>query len=54
MTDVGETSAPTTTGPLAAHREQSERLLEHLVTHGPATRSELSSATGSAAARSPA
>ena len=31
MTDVGETSVPTTTGPLAAHREHSALLLEHLV-----------------------
>jgi predicted NBD/HSP70 family sugar kinase len=47
MTEVGETSVPTTTGPLdEVHREQSARLLEHLVAHGPATRSELATATG--------
>ena len=46
MTNVGETSVPSSTGPLAAHREQSILVLEHLVTHGPATRSELASATG--------
>ncbi|MDQ0894346.1 ROK family transcriptional regulator [Agromyces ramosus] len=47
MTEVGETSVPTTTGPLGeVHREQSARVLEHLVTHGPATRSELATATG--------
>ena len=47
MTEVGETSVPTTTGPLDdAHREQSARLLDHLVAHGPATRSELATATG--------
>lgn len=46
MTNVGETSVPTTTGPLAAHREHSILVLEHLVTHGPATRSELATATG--------
>ena len=53
MTNVGETSVPTTTGPLAAHREHSILVLEHLVTHGPATRSELATATGMVAARSP-
>ena len=46
MTNVGETSVPTTTGPLAAHLEHSNLVLEHLVTHGPATRSELATATG--------
>ena len=46
MTNVGETSVPTTTGPLAAHRAHSILVLEHLVTHGPATRSELATATG--------
>ena len=46
MTNVGETSVPITTGPLAAHREHSILVLEHLVTHGPATRSELATATG--------
>ncbi|KRE31304.1 ROK family transcriptional regulator [Agromyces sp. Soil535] len=46
MTHVGETSVPTTTGPLAAHLEHSSIVLEHLVTHGPATRSELATATG--------
>ncbi len=47
MTEVGETSAPTTTGPIDdAHRAQAAHLLEHLIVHGPATRSELSSATG--------
>ncbi len=46
MTTVGETSVPTTTGPLAAHLEHSNLVLEHLVTHGPATRSELATATG--------
>lgn len=53
MTASGDTSAPSTsgvstsTGPLdAVHREQSARLLDHLVVHGPATRSELASATG--------
>ena len=46
MTNVGETSVHITTGPLAAHREHSILVLEHLVTHGPATRSELATATG--------
>ncbi|GAA1808007.1 ROK family transcriptional regulator [Agromyces neolithicus] len=47
MTEVGETSAPTHTGPIDdAHRAQAARLLEHLIVHGPATRSELSTATG--------
>ncbi len=46
MTNVGEPSVPTTTGPLAVHREHSILVLEHLVVHGPATRSELASATG--------
>ncbi|AWB94416.1 hypothetical protein DCE93_00960 [Agromyces badenianii] len=47
MTTVGETSVPTTTGPLdEVHREQSARLVDHLVDHGPATRSELAAATG--------
>ena len=47
MTEVGETSAPTHTGPIDdAHRAQAARLLEHLIVHGPATRTELSTATG--------
>ena len=47
MTTAGETSVPTTTGPLdEVHREQSARLVDHLVDHGPATRSELATATG--------
>lgn len=46
MTNVGETSVPTSTGPLAAHRAQSILVLEHLVDHGSATRSELAAATG--------
>jgi predicted NBD/HSP70 family sugar kinase len=46
MTNVGETSVPTSTGPLAAQRAQSILVLEHLVDHGPATRSELATATG--------
>ena len=46
MTNVGETSVPTSTGPLAAHRAQSILVLEHLVDHGSATRSELATATG--------
>lgn len=47
MTEVGETSAPTTTGLIDdAHRAQAARLLEHLIVHGPATRSELATATG--------
>ena len=46
MTTVGETSVPTPTGPLAGHLEHSDLVLEHLVTHGPATRSELATATG--------
>lgn len=47
MTTAGETSVPTTTGPLdEVHREQSARLVDHLVDHGPATRSELAAATG--------
>lgn len=46
MTNVGETSVPTSTGPLAVHREHSILVLEHLVTHGTATRSELANATG--------
>ena len=37
MTEVGETSAPTTTGPIDdAHRALAARLLEHLIVHGPA------------------
>ncbi|MFF2494074.1 ROK family protein [Agromyces sp. NPDC058064] len=47
MTAAGEPPVPTTTGPLdEVHRAQSARLLDHLVVHGPATRSELASATG--------
>lgn len=46
MTNVDETSVPTSTGPLAVHREHSTLVLEHLVAHGTATRSELASATG--------
>lgn len=46
MTNVGETSVPTSTGPLEAHRAQSILVLEHLVDHRSATRSELASATG--------
>lgn len=47
MTAAGEHPVPTTTGPLdEVHRAQSARLLDHLVVHGPATRSELASATG--------
>ncbi|MGW9630073.1 ROK family protein [Agromyces sp. NPDC055520] len=46
MTSAGETSVPTT-GPLdEVHREQSARLVDHLVDHGSATRSELAAATG--------
>ncbi|ANJ25568.1 ROK family protein [Agromyces aureus] len=39
-------TVPTITGPLDLHREQSARVVEHLVTHGTATRSELVNATG--------
>ena len=46
MTNVGETSVPTPSGPPAAQPEHSALLLEHLVIHGPATRSELATATG--------
>ena len=46
MTNVGETSVPTSTGPLGVHREHSTLVLEHLVAHGSATRSELAHATG--------
>jgi len=46
MTNVGETSVPTSTGPLDAQRAHSILVLEHLVDHGPATRSELATATG--------
>ena len=46
MTNVGETSVPTSTGPLAAQRAHTTLVLEHLVDHGPATRSELAHATG--------
>lgn len=47
MTAAGEPHVPTTTGPLdEVHRAQSARLLDHLVIHGPATRSELATATG--------
>lgn len=47
MTAAGEPPVPTTTGPLdEVHRAQSARLLDHLVVHGPATRSELATATG--------
>jgi predicted NBD/HSP70 family sugar kinase len=46
MTNVGETSVPTSTGALDAQRAHSILVLEHLVDHGPATRSELATATG--------
>lgn len=46
MTNVGETSVPTSTGPLAVQRAHSILVLEHLVTHGPSTRSQLATATG--------
>ncbi|MFF2370455.1 ROK family protein [Agromyces sp. NPDC058110] len=39
-------TVPTITGPLDVHREQSALVVEHLVTHGSATRSELANATG--------
>ncbi|SFR68457.1 Sugar kinase of the NBD/HSP70 family, may contain an N-terminal HTH domain [Agromyces sp. CF514] len=39
-------TVPTITGPLDLHREQSALVVEHLVTHGSATRSELANATG--------
>ncbi|MGI9824613.1 ROK family protein [Agromyces sp. Marseille-Q5079] len=42
----GDTTVPTITGPLDTHREQSALVVEHLVTHGTATRSELVNATG--------
>ena len=42
----GETTVPTITGPLDTHREQSALVVEHLATHGTATRSELVNATG--------
>lgn len=42
----GDTTVPTITGPLDLHREHSARVVEHLVTHGSATRSELANATG--------
>ncbi|KQM82197.1 ROK family transcriptional regulator [Agromyces sp. Leaf222] len=42
----GDTTIPTITGPLDLHREQSARVVEHLVIHGSATRSELVNATG--------
>lgn len=46
MTNVGETSVPTSTGPLAVQRAHSIVVLEHLVSHGPSTRSQLATATG--------
>ncbi|WP_448808254.1 ROK family protein [Agromyces bauzanensis] len=46
MTNVGETSVPTSTGPLAVQRAHSTLVLEHLVAHGPSTRSQLATATG--------
>jgi predicted NBD/HSP70 family sugar kinase len=46
MTNEGETSVPTSTGPLAAQRAQSILVLEYLVDHGAATRTELATATG--------
>src|SRR6478735_1039862 len=42
----GDTTVPTITGPLDTHREQSALVVEHLVTHGSPTRSELVNATG--------
>lgn len=46
MTNEGETSVPTSTGPLAAQRAQSILVLEYLLDHGVATRTELATATG--------
>ena len=46
MTHAGETSVPTSTGSLPAQRAHSTLVLEHLVDHGPSTRSELATATG--------
>ncbi|GAA4380958.1 ROK family transcriptional regulator [Agromyces bauzanensis] len=46
MTNVGETSVPPTTGPLSTHLAHATLVLEHLVDHGPSTRSELTTATG--------
>lgn len=46
MTSVGETSVPTTTGSITTHPEYTTAVLEHLVLHGAATRSELASVTG--------
>ncbi|MEV1128340.1 ROK family transcriptional regulator [Agromyces sp. NPDC049794] len=46
MTNVGETSVPPTTGPLSTHLAHTTLVLEHLVAHGPSTRSELATATG--------
>lgn len=46
MTNVGETSVPTSTGPVEAQRAHTALVLEHLVDHGPTTRSELAHATG--------
>ncbi|WP_136708259.1 ROK family transcriptional regulator [Agromyces sp. H66] len=46
MTNVGETSVPATTGPLSTHVAHTTLVLEHLVDHGPSTRSELATATG--------
>jgi predicted NBD/HSP70 family sugar kinase len=46
MTNEGEISVPTSTGPLAAQRAQSILVLEYLVDHGAATRTELATATG--------
>ncbi|HET6671837.1 MAG TPA: ROK family transcriptional regulator [Agromyces sp.] len=45
MTNVDETSVPESTEPIA-HLDHAVLVLEHLVEHGPATRSELASATG--------
>lgn len=46
MTNVGETSVPPTTGPLTTQLAHTTLVLEHLVAHGPSTRSELATATG--------
>ena len=46
MTNVGETSVPASTGPVEAQRAHTTLVLEHLVDHGPTTRSELAHATG--------
>ncbi len=45
MTNVDETSIPESAGPVGP-RDHAVLVLEHLVVHGPATRSELASATG--------